>query len=97
MIVHFVGFGRMYDHHFLNFHKSNFLHEIVDIIRQFMSLMYILMDMITVLDIFAFFQTNENHIQLNEKKILDNNNNKIYRSMALRTSLLYFLFVVYNL
>jgi len=62
-----------------------------------MSLMYILMDMITVLDIFAFFQTNENHIQLNEKKILDNNNNKIYRSMALRTSLLYFLFVVYNL
>ena len=54
------------------------------------------MDMITVLDIFAFFQTNENHIQLNEKKILDSNN-KIYRSMALRTSLLYFLFVVYNL
>jgi hypothetical protein len=68
MIVHFVGFGRMYDHHCLNFHKSNFLHEIVDIIRQFMSLIYILMDMITVLDIFAFFQTNENHIQLNEKK-----------------------------
>ena len=34
MIVHFVGFGRKYDHHCLNFHKSNFLHEIVDIIRQ---------------------------------------------------------------
>lgn len=30
------------------------------------------MDMITVLDIFAFFQTNENHIQLNEKNIIDN-------------------------
>jgi hypothetical protein len=61
---------------FINFHKSNFLHEIVDIIRQFMSLIYILMDMITVVDIFAFFQTNENTV----KEKINNVDGKIHKT-----------------